>query len=64
MLIHVKLGVPPEFPEVDVDEIARVFPYGQLLPVEISVGGLTFGCGRMRASPSSHWSLRCAFDCV
>ena len=26
MLIHVKLGVPPEFPEVDVEEVARVFP--------------------------------------
>ena len=47
MLIHVKLGVPPEFPEVDTDEIARVFPYGRLLPIEVTVGGLTFGCGRV-----------------
>ena len=47
MLISVKLGVPPEFPEVDVDEVARVFPYGKLLPIDVSVGGLTFGCGRV-----------------
>ena len=47
MFIHVKLGVPPEYPEVDVEEIARVFPYGRLLPVDITVGGLTFGCGRV-----------------
>lgn len=47
MLIHVKLGVPPEFPEVDVEEVARVFPYGKLLPIEVVTGGLTFGCGRV-----------------
>ena len=47
MLIHVKLGVPPDYPDVDLDEIARVFPYGKLLPVEVVPGGLTFGCGRV-----------------
>ena len=47
MLINVRVGVPPEFPEVDVEEIARVFPYGRLLPVDVTVGGLTFGCGRV-----------------
>ena len=47
MLIHVKLGVPAEFSEVDLDEVARVFPYGKLLPIEVVTGGLTFGCGRV-----------------
>lgn len=79
MLINVRLGVPPEFPHVDLEEIARasagldppglripasflpsflahigrrlcsagVFPYGRLLPVDVTVGGLTFGCGRV-----------------
>ena len=47
MLIHVKLGVPEEFPDVDCDEVASCFPYGKLLPIEIVKGGLTFGCGRV-----------------
>jgi uncharacterized protein (TIGR02058 family) len=47
MLIHVKLGVPQEFPEVDCDEVAKCFPYGKLLPIEVVPGGLTFGCGRI-----------------
>ena len=47
MLIHVRLGVPPEFMEVDVEEVARVFPYGRVLPIEVTPGGLTFGCGRV-----------------
>ena len=49
MLIHVRLGVPPEFMEVDVEEVARVFPYGRVLPIEVTPGGLTFGCGRVVA---------------
>ena len=32
---------------VDLDEVARVFPYGKLLPIEVTTGGLTFGCGRV-----------------
>ncbi len=24
-----------------------VFPYGQLLPIEVVTGGLTYGCGRV-----------------
>jgi len=47
MLIHVKVGVPPEFPQVDVEELSKVFPYGKLLPIEVVVGGLSFGCGRV-----------------
>ena len=47
MLIHVKLGVPPEYPFVDLEEVAKVFPYGRLMPIEVVLGGLTFGCGRI-----------------
>jgi len=47
MLIHVKVGVPQEFPHVDVKQLANVFPYGKLLPIEVVPGGLTFGCGRV-----------------
>ena len=47
MLIHVKIGVPPEFPSVDLEQLASVFPYGRLLPIEVVVGGLTFGSGRV-----------------
>ena len=58
MLIGVRLGVPPrrgtggggvggEPMDVDLDEVARVFPYGKLLPIEVVVGGLTFNTGRI-----------------
>ena len=46
MLIHVKLGVPSEA-KVDVLEVAKVFPYGKLLPIEITIGGLEFATGRV-----------------
>lgn len=62
MLIHVKLGVPRLLPSlsscitseeketlrhVDVWEVAKVFPYGKLLPIEMEVGGLSFPTGRV-----------------
>ena len=47
MLIHVRLGVPSEYPEVDEDALAACFPYGRLLPIEVVPGGLTFGSGRV-----------------
>jgi len=56
MLIGVKLGVPPrrgssgggeEPMDVDLDEVAKVFPYGKLLPIEVVVGGLSFNTGRV-----------------
>lgn len=47
MLIHLKLGVPSEFSFVDLDEVAKAFPYGRLLPIEVVPGGITFGCGRV-----------------
>ena len=47
MLIHVKVGVPAEYAQVDTAEIERVFPYGRMLPIEVVAGGLTFGSGRV-----------------
>ena len=46
MLVHVKLGVPDGMP-LDLNEVAKVFPYGKLLPIEVVAGGLTYGCGRV-----------------
>jgi len=52
MLIHVKLGIPTgenstEPLPIDPLQIAKVFPYGKLLPFEICVGGLSFHTGRV-----------------
>lgn len=59
MLIHVKLGIPSlaaktdqeedltETLPVDVLQVAKVFPYGQLLPLEITRGGISFHTGRV-----------------
>ena len=59
MLIHVKLGVPDcggtrtgatkasPATKVDVLEVAKVFPYGKLLPIQVSTGGLDFPTGRV-----------------
>ena len=57
MLIHVKLGIPavkdnneagPLEPlPIDIIQVAKVFPYGKLLPFEICVGGLSFHTGRV-----------------
>ena len=57
MLIHVKVGVPlddngdggplPPAKAIDALEVAKVFPYGKLLPIEIVPGGLGFHSGRI-----------------
>lgn len=60
MLIQVKLGIPPatnvqegedsslQTPmPIDPLEVAKVFPYGRLLPIDIVVGGLSFATGRL-----------------
>lgn len=59
MLIHVKLGVPSLSAKtdqtddettllpVDTLQVAKVFPYGQLLPLEITRGGISFHTGRV-----------------
>ncbi len=50
MLIHVKLGVPPLHQDpmpVDPLQVAKVFPYGRLLPLDVVVGGLSFSTGRL-----------------
>ena len=46
MLIHVKLGVPSTS-KVDALEVAKVFPYGRLLPIQVETGGLEFHSGRV-----------------
>eukprot|EP00571_Detonula_confervacea_P012094 CAMPEP_0172313320 /NCGR_PEP_ID=MMETSP1058-20130122/20022_1 /TAXON_ID=83371 /ORGANISM="Detonula confervacea, Strain CCMP 353" /LENGTH=182 /DNA_ID=CAMNT_0013026959 /DNA_START=281 /DNA_END=829 /DNA_ORIENTATION=+ len=52
MLISVKLKVPTKRGstdpmEVNLNEVASVFPYGRLLPMEVVVGGLSFNTGRI-----------------
>lgn len=63
MLIHVKLGVPSlngnnesegadsssstEPMPADHLQVAKVFPYGKLLPLEVVPGGLSFHTGRV-----------------
>lgn len=57
MLIQVKLGVPPRRTEsrverlepmaIDLSHVAKVFPYGRLMPIEVVVGGLSFPTGRI-----------------
>ena len=52
MLISVKLGVPTKREstdqmDVDLNEVAKVFPYGRLMPIEVVVGGLSFNTGRI-----------------
>ena len=53
MLIHVKLGVPASEvagsseAAIDALEVAKVFPYGRLLPIEVVTGGLEFHSGRV-----------------
>ena len=32
---------------VDLSEVAKVFPYGRLLPIDVVVGGLSFPTGRI-----------------
>ncbi|CAM9193832.1 unnamed protein product [Chrysoparadoxa australica] len=45
MKLRVQLACPTAFGEVDMDQIRAVFPYGQLLPVEVVEGGASFGSG-------------------
>ena len=53
MLIKVKLGVPADDvgvsleDAVDLKEIAKCFPYGRLMPIEVVRGGITYGSGRL-----------------
>jgi len=51
MLIHVKIGVPlgttNNIQAIDALEVAMVFPYGRLLPIEVVRGGLEFHSGRV-----------------
>ena len=50
---EVKLGVPAQREStnhpmhVNLNELAKVFPYGRLLPMEVVIGGLSFNTGRI-----------------
>ena len=52
-MLEVKLGVPPQREStnqpmhVNLNEVAKVFPYGRLLPMEVVIGGLSFNTGRI-----------------
>lgn len=44
----VAVAVPSTLPlPVDFLEVAKVFPYGKLLPIEVTLGGLSFPTGRV-----------------
>lgn len=55
MLIQVKLGVPPALSDsgsiqpmyFDLSHVAKVFPYGRLMPIEVCIGGLLIPTGRV-----------------
>eukprot|EP00816_Leptocylindrus_hargravesii_P010320 CAMPEP_0196822850 /NCGR_PEP_ID=MMETSP1362-20130617/85031_1 /TAXON_ID=163516 /ORGANISM="Leptocylindrus danicus, Strain CCMP1856" /LENGTH=207 /DNA_ID=CAMNT_0042202525 /DNA_START=146 /DNA_END=769 /DNA_ORIENTATION=+ len=55
MLIQVKLGVSPapsgsdntQPMYVDLSHVAKVFPYGRLMPIEVCIGGLLIPTGRV-----------------
>jgi uncharacterized protein (TIGR02058 family) len=40
-------GAPAQSGDVDLEQVRAVFPYGQLLPIEVTSGGLTFQSGRI-----------------
>lgn len=46
MKLHVQLGVPAEYiDQVELAEVAKVFPYGNLLPIELKPGGMIASSG-------------------
>lgn len=50
---------------VDVSHVAKVFPYGRLLPVEVVVGGLSFPTGRIvRELGDTNDAAVCCAACV
>ena len=38
--LHLQIGVPGPASEIDLEAVAAVFPYGQILPIQIEHGGL------------------------
>ncbi|CAN0300951.1 unnamed protein product [Pylaiella littoralis] len=45
MKLRVQLAVPVPEEEVDVEAIKKVFPYGELLPIEFQPGGMRASSG-------------------
>lgn len=66
MLIHVKLGVPnSSLSSIDFMEVAKVFPYGKILPIEVTTGGLEFATGRIVEELGDQDDIGvCAVACV
>ena len=66
MIIHVKLGVPSSsLSSVNFMEVAKVFPYGKILPIEVTTGGLEFATGRIVEELGDQDDIGvCAVACV
>ena len=45
MKLHLQIGVPGPASEIDLEAVAAVFPYGQILPIQIEHGGLLVHSG-------------------
>ena len=43
--VRVQLAVPVDAEEIDTEAVKKVFPYGQLLPIEIQRGGMRASSG-------------------
>jgi len=42
-----KKSMVMELMDIDLSHVAKVFPYGRLLPIDVTVGGLSFPTGRI-----------------
>lgn len=45
MKVRVQLAVPVDAKDIDTEAVKKVFPYGQLLPIEIQRGGMRASSG-------------------
>lgn len=43
--VRVQLAVPVDAKDIDTEAVKKVFPYGQLLPIEIQRGGMRASSG-------------------
>jgi hypothetical protein len=56
---------PQQLLPVDFSHVAKVFPYGRLLPMEVVLGGLSFSTGRIVTELSDDNDLAiCCLACV
>ena len=66
MKIHVQIGVPQLVEnDIDLDEIAREFPYGTLLPIVVEAGGLLgSNTARLPGTGEAKEDMTVAIACV